>query len=141
MTNPSQFSRLQEMVANQAMDNLVEFSKSEDLDAAITLDSTDPFERVLVQIVETNRRKRKDYAADNEMFSNFYDTSRFAGFEHPWISALFNCQQKLSRISSLRSNGRLNDPANEAVEDTILDNACYAILALAMFDQAKPKAE
>lgn len=139
MTNPSQFSRLQEMVANQIMDNTVEFSKAEQAASAITLDSTDPFERVLAQIVETNRRKRKDYASDGDIFSNFHTTSHFAGFESPWMSALFNCSQKLARITSLRSNGRLNDPANEAVEDTLLDNAVYGVIAYAIFRQEADK--
>lgn len=101
--------------------------------AKIVLNPGDPFEKVLVGIIETNRRKRADYAADGEIFSNFYDTSHFAGFENAWLSALFNCQQKLSRISSLRSNGRLNDPANEAVGDTLLDHAVYAVIAYAIF--------
>jgi hypothetical protein len=101
----------------------------------IVLDKDDPVEAVLIPIIETNRRKRADYALDGDIFSNFTGTARFAGFEAPWLSALFNCSQKLERISSLRANGRLNDPRNEAVEDTLLDNAVYAIIALAIYKQ------
>lgn len=98
----------------------------------ITLDPHDPFERVLIDMISTNRRKRKDYAEDESIFTNFQITSKFANFENRWLSALFNCQQKLARIQALRHNGRLNDPSNEAVYDTVLDNAVYAVIALAI---------
>lgn len=101
----------------------------------IELDANDPFEAALIPIVETNRKKRKDYALDGDIFSNFSDTSNFAGFETRWMSALFNCSQKLSRITSLRANGRLHEPSNEAVLDTLLDLSCYAIIALAIAQQ------
>jgi hypothetical protein len=99
------------------------------------LDKNDPFEKVLVAMVETNRRKRKDYAEDESIFTNFAITSKFANFENRWLSALFNCQQKLARIQALRHNGRLNDPSNEAVYDTVLDNAVYAVIALAILEE------
>lgn len=111
-----------------------------DLDTVV-LDKNDPFEAVLLGIIETNKRKRKDYASDQDVFSNFRDTSNFANFETPWMSALFNCSQKLARISSLRENGRLDDPSNEAVEDTLLDNAVYSIIALAIFNDLKDKSQ
>jgi hypothetical protein len=99
----------------------------------IELDSSDPFEAVLIPIVETNRKKRADYASDDSIFSNFIDTAHFAGFEKPWMSALFNCSQKLSRIRALRENGRLEETQNEAIADTLLDLACYSVLSLAMY--------
>lgn len=104
------------------------------------LDPNDPFEAALIPMVETNRRKRADYAADGDPFSNFRITSGFAGFENAWLSALFNCQQKLARITALRKNGRLAEPKNEAVEDTLLDNAVYGVIALAIYRQSNPVA-
>jgi len=107
---------------------------------AIYLDSSDPFEAALIPMVRTNRSKRGDYALDNDIFSNFNSTSNFAGFENRWMSALFNCSQKLARITSLRANGRLKNPNNEAVEDTLLDNAVYAVIALAIYREDASKA-
>lgn len=100
----------------------------------ITLDETDPFELVLCDIIETNRRKRKDYALDGSPFSNFEDTARNLGFNGfgPVESALFNVLQKLARLRSLRANGRMDGVANESVEDTLLDLAVYGIIALAI---------
>lgn len=102
----------------------------------IFLDATDPFEAALIPIVQTNRRKRADYALDGDPFSNFRGTAEFIG--HPtWMSALFNCVQKLERVKSLAANGRLADTRNEAVEDTILDNAVYGVIAWAIFNSEK----
>lgn len=99
-----------------------------------TLDPNDPFDAALIPIVETNRRKRKDYAADGDPFSNFKVTSQgmgMAGFG-PTEAAIFNVLQKLARLQSLRTNGRIHDTANEAVIDTYLDLAVYSIIAYAI---------
>jgi hypothetical protein len=101
----------------------------------VTLDPEDPFESVITTMVETNRRKRLDYAVDGSPFSNFDDTSNNLGLDgfSSSDSALFNILQKIARLRSLRKNGRLNDPANEAVEDTYLDLAVYAVIAFAIY--------
>lgn len=101
----------------------------------IELDPNDPFEYVLRKMVLTNRKKREDYAKDGNPFSNFEDTACFTVSGLPEWSALFNVAQKLSRLKSLCSNGRLNDPRNESVADTYLDLAVYAVIALAIYTQ------
>jgi hypothetical protein len=47
-------------------------------------------------------------------------------------AALFNMAQKMTRLQSLRLNGRMDDPRNEAVADTYLDLAVYGILTYAI---------
>ena len=103
----------------------------------ITLDPNDPFESVLASMVEMNRRKREDYAADDDIFSNFRDSSDMGieGFS-PIEAAEHNVRQKLARIKSLRLNGRLEDPSNETVGDTYLDLAVYAAITLALYEEA-----
>lgn len=100
----------------------------------ITLDPSDPFDAALIPLVETNRRKRKDYAADGDPFSNFKETSSALGLEGfgPIESVLFNCLQKQARLKSLRQNGRLHDTQNESVMDTYLDHAVYGIILYAV---------
>lgn len=100
----------------------------------VTLNQDDPFEKVLIDIVTTNRRKRKDYAVDGSPWSNFDDTSDGMGVEGFGAaeSAEHNVRQKLTRLRSLRLNGRMADPANEAVTDTYLDMAVYATIAYAI---------
>jgi hypothetical protein len=100
----------------------------------ITLDPNDPFDAALIPMVLTNRKKRADYAKDGDPFDNFKTSSALMGFEGfgPADAALFNVTQKLARLKSLRQNGRMHDPQNEAVADTYLDLAVYAVLAFAM---------
>lgn len=103
-------------------------------DNAVTLDPNDPFDAALIPIVETNRRKRKDYAKDGDPFSNFKATAEGLGLDGfgPTEAAIFNVLQKLARLQSLRANNRLHDTANEAVIDTYLDLAVYSIIAYAI---------
>lgn len=104
------------------------------VEGELVLNPEDPFERVLIDMVETNRRKRKDYAIDGSPFSNFDDTAQAMGIDGfaAVDSALFNIHQKLARLRSLRLNGRTNDTQNEAVVDTYLDLAVYGVIALAI---------
>jgi hypothetical protein len=100
----------------------------------ITLDSTDPFESALIEMVKINRKKRQDYALDGDPFSNFHMTSSLMsmpGFG-PLESVLFNVAQKFARLTALRTNGRMDQPANEGVEDTYKDMAVYATILYAM---------
>jgi hypothetical protein len=112
--------------------------------AVITLDPNDPFEKQLIAIVETNRRKRKDYALDGDPFSNFRMTSDLLGIPGfgPTEAALFNVIQKLIRLHSLRKNGRIHNTANESVIDTYLDAAVYTVItyAIAMQRQDQDRA-
>jgi hypothetical protein len=100
----------------------------------MTLDPADPFDSALIPIVEMHRKKRKDYAKDGSPFDNFETSSSLIGLEGfgPTESALFNVTQKLARLKSLRQNGRMDDPQNEAVADTYLDLAVYGVLAYAI---------
>lgn len=101
--------------------------------AKVTLDQNEPFESILVDIVEMHRAKRADYASDNDSFSNFRDSSDMGleGFDAV-TAAEHNVRQKLARIKSLRLNGRLEEPENETVTDTYLDLAVYACITLAL---------
>lgn len=100
----------------------------------VCLDPNDPFDSALIPIVLTNRRKRADYAKDGDPFSNFRDTSSLFGLEGfgPVEAALFNLFQKVTRLRSLRMNGRMKETQNEAVIDTYLDLAVYAVIVYAL---------
>jgi len=99
----------------------------------ITLDPNDPFDAAIIPIVETNRKKRADYAQDGDPFDNFKTTSGLLGLKGfgPVESALFNVLQKVARLKSLRQNGRMSATRNESVSDTYLDLATYAVIAYA----------
>jgi hypothetical protein len=95
------------------------------------MDPSDPFDAALIPIVEMHREKRADYAKDGSPFDNFETSSSLIGLEGfgPTESALFNVTQKLARLKSLRQNGRMDYPQNEAVLDTYLDLAVYGASA------------
>lgn len=107
--------------------------------SSITLNPNDPFDAALIPIVQTNRRKRKDYAADGDPFSNFKTTAELLGLESFGAaeSALFNVLQKVARLQSLRMNGRMAETVNESVTDTYLDLAVYAIILYAIVLQGQ----
>ena len=100
----------------------------------IELNPDDPFDKVVINMVEMNRKKRNDYAADSDPFSNFRDTADdfgMAGFG-PAESAQILLLTKVARLKSLRLNGRMDNPSNESVLDTYLDLAMYATILLAL---------
>ena len=99
----------------------------------LELNPDDPIEAILIKIVNTNRRKRADYAQDGDIFSNFRQASFAAGVT-PEQGIEYMIATKQARLMALRSNGR--PPSNESVEDTMLDRAVYAIIALAYREQA-----
>jgi hypothetical protein len=98
----------------------------------ITLNMDDGFERAVAGMIETNRRKRQDYAQDGDPYSNFRDTAELMGIDAFTMldSARFNIAQKVVRLKSLRQNGR--PPNNETVQDTYLDLAVYAVILYSM---------
>ena len=101
---------------------------------ALLLDGDDSFEAVLIDMVRVYRAKRRDYAVDGNMFSNFVAASATVGIDGfgPQEAAVFNIAQKLARLKALRANGRMARPENETVADTCLDMAVYAVILTAM---------
>lgn len=85
--------------------------------------------KALDTIANIFRKKNADYANAESWRSNFLDVAKQQG-----ITDLDACDTliavKQARLRSLRANGA--KPKNEAVEDTYLDRATYAVIALAM---------
>jgi hypothetical protein len=112
----------------------------------VVLDPNDLIDQVLIEMVKLNRRKRADYAKDSDPLSNFFRTAeimRERGYED-W-SALTSVEYALAikqaRIEALRANGRLDMTANESVRDTMLDDAVYSVLKLAVYDRLSQGAQ
>lgn len=84
-------------------------------------------------MVETNRRKRADYAKEGNIFLNFDENARvmrLGGY-----TALEDCLsmvcRKIGRITNLRDR----EPQNESVHDSFLDLAVYAVLLLGIHNR------
>ena len=101
---------------------------------SITLDPKDEFEKHLIDLVMMNRRKRADYATESNIY-NYFDY--VAQATQGMVSALDYCDimvtMKTGRIMNLRGK----EAANETVEDTYVDRAVYAILALGLLRRDK----
>lgn len=117
-----------DVVLNHTSDNTF----LEPLDHHYSLDPDNPVHAVLIKIAKMNDRKGADYATDVDPWSNFRDQANHFNIAL-YEAADFSELQKLSRLKALRHNGRA--PANEALEDTYLDKAVYAVLACAMHQE------
>jgi hypothetical protein len=94
------------------------------------LNPNDVFEAGVIELVKMKRRKGEDYDRDGDIFTNFWDTATSLEIQGFGVaeSILFNITQKLSRLRSLRRNGRLEDTSNETAKDTYMDLAVYALI-------------
>jgi len=94
------------------------------------LDLDDPIEYVCAVIIETHRRKRADYATDEEPFKNFEVVARMMELEG--YDRLSDCLtmviRKVGRIINLRGS----EPENESLLDSYKDLAVYGVLLYAM---------
>jgi hypothetical protein len=96
------------------------------------LDPNDPFEALLIEMVQLNRAKRHDYAGDSDPWQNFYDSAQQVnGTAGQSVETLIATKQ--ARLRQLLFTGR--SPKNESVRDTILDRAVYSVIALSIFDR------
>jgi len=103
--------------------------------AATTLRKSDPFEAILIEMVETHRRKGQDYNPDptntkGHLPTNFDEVARevpLADYDAV-MDAYAMCVRKLKRIGNLLTPGK--EAANETIDDSMLDLAVYATLML-----------
>jgi len=87
------------------------------------------FKKILDEIFEVHQRKGSDYSTGHDdHYSNVRQSSEF-GIE-PWLGAIIRQNDKIGRIKSFVKNKKLY---NESVEDSLLDNATYALIALALY--------
>lgn len=107
--------------------------------SSITLDPSNDFESVLIKMVQTSRRKRADYAgdgADDNPWQNFYDSAYQLG-ETAGLSVEQLIATKQARLRVLLrkywDNG--SGAQNEPIDDTLLDRAVYAVIALCVWNE------
>ena len=83
------------------------------------------FHKALQKMKEVHDKKSADYANDNRRYSNFEYAAKFAGVTVDQVFAVL-IGVKEARLLELESSGKT--PLNEAIEDTRLDAAVYAVL-------------
>lgn len=99
------------------------------VDDGLTLDPSHPFEEVLVGIVETYHRKANDYTREGSSpWDNFDGVEQALGLPAGTATDVL-IATKMHRKKALAT--REGGPQNEALEDTLLDHAVYAVIAYA----------
>jgi len=93
------------------------------------------FYQILDKLAELHGRKAEDYGTDMDPFFNIRASKQW-GIE-PWVAALIRANDKISRLQAFVQKGRL---VNESVEDSLLDLASYAIIALILYEEMKGSA-
>ncbi len=92
------------------------------------LDGDPRFHALLDEIKELHDRKQKDYGKDLDPFANVRSSEDFGVL--PWIGALIRANDKMTRLQSFAVKGELE---NESAEDSMLDLAVYALIALILY--------
>jgi len=90
------------------------------------------FHEILKELGDLHDRKQADYGRGDDPFANVRASSDWG--VPGWVGALIRGTDKLRRLQSLISNGKLQ---NESAEDSLRDLAVYAIIALVLFEQEK----
>lgn len=91
--------------------------------------SGDPrFHALLREIGELHDRKQRDYGSSADPFANVRASEEWG--VAPWIGALVRLNDKVHRLKRFAQKGSL---ANESAEDSMLDIAVYALIALILY--------
>ena len=95
------------------------------------------FERALIAIYETHKKKRKDYAGRGHPNQNFYDTAIQLSLTpgHSVEALIATKQARLKVLLPQFWLNTLNTPANESIADTLLDRAVYSIIAITLWEE------
>lgn len=109
---------------------------SDNVTQQITLDPDNPFEAAVLAMVQMHRRKREDYAGDDHPNQNFYDSSYQLGLSagHSVEQLIATKQARLRVLLPRLWKSRNAKPANESIQDTLLDRAVYSVIALTIWE-------
>jgi hypothetical protein len=83
------------------------------------------FKAILSEIEELHNKKSQDYGSHEDPFWNISAAQQFD--IPPWKAAVLRANDKMARIQSFCQKGNL---VNEPLEDALLDQATYLIIAL-----------
>ena len=78
---------------------------------------------------EMHRRKSSDYGSETDPLANIRNGAEFVGIP-AWKGAMVRLSDKVTRLATHNRTGSLQ---YEGVEDTLMDLASYALLALLLY--------
>lgn len=86
------------------------------------------FEDVLKEMKLLHDKKQMDYGSKSDPFANVRASEQFG--ISGWLGAVLRANDKMSRLKSFAEKGVL---ANEPIEDSLIDLANYAVIALVLY--------
>ncbi len=92
------------------------------------------FYELLDQMRDLHSRKNHDYAGSGTPLRNFYKCKEMG--VTPFTGVMVRLSDKWSRIESFMKQGIL-EVKGESVEDTLMDNAVYSLLAILLLREEK----
>lgn len=92
------------------------------------------FYKLLDGMAELHSRKNHDYAGESDPLKNLRSSDRLG--LPPFTGVMVRLQDKWSRLESFMTQGELL-VKDESVEDTLMDNAVYSLLAIILLREAK----
>jgi hypothetical protein len=102
----------------------------------VELNADNDFEAVLIEMVELHRRKAQDYASPGEENSNFRDTAHQLNMTSGHsVELLIATKQARLRVLLPKHWKKEGAPANEPIQDTLLDRAVYSVIALTIWNE------
>lgn len=98
---------------------------------------TDKFVAALDEIKALHLRKTLDYGQDDDALSNIRSSSDVINVS-PWAGCVLRISDKMHRLKSFFRRGRVEF---DGVEDTLLDIAAYAVIALVLHREEKNRCQ
>lgn len=92
------------------------------------------FYKLLDQMAELHSRKNHDYAGTKDPLKNLRASKRIG--ITPFQGVMVRLQDKWSRLEEFLNSGQLM-VKSESVEDTLMDNAVYSLLAIILYREGK----
>jgi len=96
------------------------------------------FYKLLDRMRDLHSRKNHDYAGVGNPLRNFYKCQEMG--LTPFQGVMTRLSDKWSRIESYMKQGTL-EVKSEGVEDTLLDNAVYSLIAILLLEEQKHEAQ
>lgn len=94
------------------------------------------FVSTLQRMLDLHKKKIQDYGNAEDLLANLRGSIEF-GFP-PEVGVFLRMADKMHRLQAFARKGKL---ANEGVDDTLIDIANYAVLALILIEERKTDAE
>jgi|TARA_B110000263_G_C14788649_1_gene276556 hypothetical protein len=92
------------------------------------------FLKILKDIENMHKKKGSDYGVPDDIFLNIRQSMDWG--VQPWVGSMVRAGDKVVRLKAA-ANG--SDLKNEGVEDSLMDLASYAIIALVLYREGKSK--